>query len=160
MNTKIKRVNSYKYPVWYIKGSYVLDILYKVKKARDIDVFWLSSHGKPEQNDIKNWLKAHNFHHDLSIQFSYVDDFIKSNGGGPPKINLDYLQLHMDGKVYLANPDEKIFRRISAKEKIKIKIIDKDNISPEKARKIINKMEQYPEIYDEAVKIELNDIIK
>lgn len=140
-------------PRWYICGSYVLDILFGKKKAKDIDVCWLSSCKQPVEQDIIDWIDEHGFHRTkYNPQFVMVKQLNTPEAGGNPTLNIDYWRLEMDGKIYDISEGKKVG---ISKESVKPMQIINHPVPSEIAEKALRKMELFPELMNEQIKDQL-----
>lgn len=86
---------------WYVKGSYVLDVLFETAFAMDVDVFYDSARGQPSRDQIRSWMRAANLPQtkaEPDIVATY--DMDACNGGGEPVLNIDQWHVRMDGVIY------------------------------------------------------------
>jgi len=144
----VARIGANRYPAWYVKGSYLLDVLFHVNFATEIDIFWLSALGEPTEEEVRRWLKAHNFHAVQSIDRTRVKDFLSSDGGGEPQFNIDFWQIHMDGNLYVGEPHNALFRVLSATAIIPLQAVGGHSIDPIVAEKALRKMRNYPALHN------------
>lgn len=86
-------------PSWFIKGSYVLDVLYGRKVAGDIDVFYDRRHRRPTREEVVAWLQGHGWWVPNLVEIVGVsaEDFSTRDGGGEKRFNTDNVSISMDG---------------------------------------------------------------
>lgn len=88
-------------PRFYIKGSYVLDIVFSRKTANDIDVFYDESCERPTKDYVRAWLNSHGLPESAPIDGPIpVQGFDDCSGGGFPEFNIDRWHIRDDGHVY------------------------------------------------------------
>ncbi len=96
---------------WYIKGSYVLDVVFRdrlgpVQHAADLDVFYLKGQGKPTKSDIEPVLQAAGLPplppKGIHGPFD-VDDLSALDGVGRPVFNIDLWHIREDGSLKTRN---------------------------------------------------------
>ncbi len=85
---------------FYVKGSYVLDVVFGRNAAADVDVFYDRSCEQPTEQDIKSWLASKQLPLPAAIDRSAVDSIDDCSGGGFPIFNIDRWHIRMDGELY------------------------------------------------------------
>jgi hypothetical protein len=140
----IRRKGSAKTPSrWYICGSYILDHLCRKHHAQDIDVCYLREGENPGTEPICQLARKLRLRiHPPNPQFVRVDDFYPQ-AGGPPSLSIDFLQLDMDGFVYVVDPDTGQRSCYEPAVQIELKIVFPKNLTAEIARKALRKLGEY-----------------
>lgn len=87
-------------PQFYIKGSFVLDVIFDRCCAKDIDFFYDSSCQPLTQPVARDWLKKLGFPHNKPLDLTPVDNIEDASGGGFPEFNIDRWHIRHDGKLY------------------------------------------------------------
>ncbi len=99
----VRRAGAPRRPRFYVKGSYVLDVLFGTNYANDIDICWLDSGGQPTNARVAAWMRLCRLPW-KPIQLVRVRDFFACDGGGAPVFNIDLWRIEMDGCAYDMNP--------------------------------------------------------
>lgn len=86
---------------FYVKGSYVLDLVFARNCAHDIDVFHLRGH-QPTRDEILRWIQEHKLPPAPNgiVEPTPVDDVDACDGGGHPVFNVDRWHIRDDGNLY------------------------------------------------------------
>jgi hypothetical protein len=88
-------------PPFFVKGSYVLDVVFARTKARDIDIYFSRSHRQPSSAEVLAWAQQHSFPTPRTVDFTPSDDIDDCSGGGPSVFNVDLWHLREDGALYV-----------------------------------------------------------
>src|ERR1700732_505788 len=93
---------------WYIKGSYVLDVVFaprlgNVAHAADVDVFYLRTGAPPTKTDVQSVLQKAGLPPPPGRGIDgpiVVDALGRLGGGGEPFFNIDLWHIREDGALY------------------------------------------------------------
>jgi hypothetical protein len=103
-----------------VKGSYVLDCVFSVSHAKDVDVFFTGD--RPTKGDVVSWLRGCGLpepphvdreqfieggtkvHRDPSFDVHHVESLAKPDGGGEMTFNVDCWYIPMIGQVHIFDP--------------------------------------------------------
>lgn len=165
-------------PRFYIKGSYVLDVIFGRSKAQDVDVFYDKSCQRPTASAARNWLQENGFPQHANIDGPIpVDNIDDCSGGGFPEFNIDRWHIRNDGTLYtLEDTDERaehggLFGRSPYKTRVvpldlelarrtpltvlfpPYRVYGEDGIK--RIEKAIRKMSEHPELVNDALRLEL-----
>lgn len=173
-----ERDTPYLLPRFYIKGSYVLDVVFGRSAAQDIDFFYDNSRQSLTAAEARSWLEKHNLPQhapiDGPIPVDTVDD---CSGGGFPEFNIDRWHIREDGNLYTLEDTEEseeyggLFGRSLYKTKVmRLHLASAQSTSltvlfppyyPSEAdginrvQKAIRKMSDHPELFNDALKRKL-----
>ena len=155
MTKSIVSKNAKPEPQWYICGSYVLDVLFGVRTAKDIDVCYLGTSRTPTQDEIFAWIAKHGFHRTpLNPQFIRVPQLESPDAGGEPILNIDYWRLENDGKVYAVDPKTKAKTELTAAIAPKLEILAHP-VPQERAQKALDRMASIAKLANPSIKQQL-----
>lgn len=145
MPVPIHRIGAPTETRWMIHGSYVLDVLFGVSKAHDLDVGFDPGFRRPTESEIAQSLS------DLSLptpprtfQFARCHDFSVPEAGGLPCFNIDFWQIHMDGMLYVAVPQSHSHHLLADSEPHDLRVVVPGNLTAARAVDGLEKMERYP----------------
>lgn len=159
-NLQVKRNGASDQTEWVIIGRYVLDILFAKRHARDIDVAYVKTGRRPMMQEILAWVSAKSFHTTRNNPDLHpVTDLFRPEVGGLPCFNIDYWQLHRDGRVYQSNPDKAEYTKLTIESAVPLRIVHPENLTKECARRGLERMINYPELHEDKTKTDLNDFL-
>jgi hypothetical protein len=131
---------------WYICGGYVLDHLFGVSTAPDIDCCYFGLTERPEDSAVITFAKNLGMQAGPpNVQPIRVKDYYPE-AGGFPSLNIDFLQLDMDGKVYEVDPKTEERKPYSFPGQIDLKIVDPAALTKQIAQKALGKLKRYPKL--------------
>lgn len=165
-------------PRFYIKGSYVLDVIFGRSAAQDIDVFYDNSRQRLTATEAQRWLEKHNLPQHAGIDGPVpIDNTDDCSGGGYPEFNIDRWHIRDDGKLYTLEDteEEAEFGGLFGRSLYKTRVVPLDLASAKQTvlrvllppycpsgedgikriAKAIRKMSDHPELLDDALKQEL-----
>ncbi len=152
-------------PQWFIKGSYVLDVIFDRRCAGDVDVFYNREMSAPTPLDIEAWLEERGWwqaNPDIS-----AGDFAERGGGAQDRFNIDLLHINMDGRLGImqSGTSEPISlddaAKLLAEERLQLLVGQglpepDDGSEPGSTRdyleKVLRKMTVHPELANEAIR--------
>ena len=155
---------------WYIKGSYVLDVVYAdrlgdVRHAADADVYYLQTTARPTKFDVEAALAANNLPPlpvgGLDGPYR-VDDLAALDGGGEPKFNIDLWHLRENGAL-LVRDDAGRFTPLLPDSPVAngpLRLLPGRNPDPKHALKGLMKMALYPPLYHRTLARILTKIVE
>jgi hypothetical protein len=140
---------------WYICGSYVLDVLFGVRVAKDIDVCWLSDREMPSYDDVCAWIDANDLHRcPPNPDFTRVQQLIYPEAGGFASLNIDYWRLERDGHVYAVDPETGEKVPLEAGNTPQLDIVSRP-IEPDRASKALQRMDEIRQLNNLTIRGEL-----
>lgn len=149
-------------PRYYIKGSYVLDVLFGTTHANDIDICWLDTGGQPTNARVADWMRLCGL---LAkpIQLVRVTDLFACDGGGAPIFNIDLWRIEMDGCVYEMDPATHMATKIPAAPKARLGFLPNPPpfaLTPSAETnamldKALAKMARHPSLFEQATETEI-----
>jgi hypothetical protein len=143
-------------PKWHIGGSYVLDVLFGVNIANDIDVCCLSSCREPTYAEIRKWFPDHNLSdRGLPIQIIHVKQLELPEAGGYPTLNIDFWRLEMDGKLYQVDSATGVMTELKLSSAGPLQIV-KRPVPRDIAENALRKMNAIPQLNNPAIRAELD----
>lgn len=145
-------------PAWYIKGSYVLDVVFRerlgsVQHAADADVFYLRTAARPGKADVEAVLDLHglpplpNGKLDGPLP---VDNLTSLDAGGTPTFNIDLWHIRETGALLVADGrgNTSALNPNDALASGPLRLLDPSRQpSPKAALKGLMKMALYPPLY-------------
>lgn len=94
-------------PRFYIKGSYVLDVIFDREAAQDIDFFYDEACQRLSATEARDWLRQRNLPQHANIDGPHpIDDIDDCSGGGYPEFNIDRWHIRDDGNIYTLEDTE------------------------------------------------------
>lgn len=105
---------------WYVKGSYVLDLVFSTSHAKDVDVFFTGD--RPAKGDILTWLQGlglpdppfvereqfmdgeTRIQKDPCFDIHPVNSLARPDGGGEMVFNVDCWHIPMSGQIHIFDP--------------------------------------------------------
>lgn len=159
MSASIRRIGAPTETRWIIYGSYVLDVVFGVSHARDLDVGFDPQLRRPTECEICQRLAELSLPVPPStIQITRCHDFSVPEAGGFPSLNIDFWQIHMDGNVYVAEPNTRSHHLLAETDPHTLEVVDAGHLTAERAADACEKMQRYPALYTDAVAAELRGI--
>ena len=142
-------------PQWYVCGSYVLDRLFDVRVATDIDVCYLSTCRAPTHDEILAWINNHGFHKtSYNPQFIRVKQLDQPDAGDEPVFNIDYWRLESDGTICAVSPVTSAKASLTAATAPQLEIV-RHPVPPDRAKKALRWMSEIGHLNNPAIKAEL-----
>lgn len=87
-------------PRFYVKGSYVLDVVFGGSHARDIDVFYERTCERPNRDAVVQWTVDMGLPSAPTPDITPTDTLDDCSGGGFPQFNIDRWHIRQDGQLY------------------------------------------------------------
>lgn len=170
----------------YVKGSYVLDVVFGRDCARDIDVFHPRDGLPPTDAAIRKWQATNKFPGQKKpISKTPVDELEKCNGGGSPFLNVDQWHLCDGGKLWTLEYTRKrvkdleslwnggatrATRRVrlelaKARKAQMIEVLDLDTVTQDQQGqeylgKALDKMRLYPALHNAQLQKRIGKLLK
>ena len=142
-----------------IYGSYVCDVLFRLSRARDLDIGFDPNFRHPTEDEVRNWIPQHQLPESpRTIQFTRCHDFTNPEAGGIPIFNTDFWQLHMDGQIYVAEPEQHR-HTILNRDCMPPLLIVSDQVTNERARAGLDRMERYPMLHNVTTVNRLREVL-
>lgn len=151
---------------WFIKGSYVLDIIFDQQCAQDVDVFYNNQGQPPTKAHIKTFLQGKSWWIPSSIDIIPIkpSDFETRDGGGNKRLNVDTLHINDDGNLGIAcmNSSSVPITQADAKTKLKTEKLRwlhpcLATSDPGYLEKTLRKMTCYSDLHSVELKAEIDD---
>ncbi len=159
MQTPIRRVGTPIETEWIVYGSYVLDVVFGLTQARDLDVGFNPQLRQPTECEICQHLTSLSLPTPPStIQRTRCHDFSVPEGGGFPCFNIDFWQLHMDGNVYVAEPHTHSHHMLDDNVPHTLVVSDPEHLTADRVTHALEKMQRYPDLYTDEVAEQLQNI--
>ena len=140
---------------WYICGGYVLDVLFSVRVAKDIDVCWLSTCMQPTNDEVLAWIDSQRLHRTpCNPAPTRVQQLDYPEAGGFPSLNIHCWRLERNGQVCAVDPETSEKSPLTADNAPQVQIIRRP-VPADRAKKALEKMAAIPQLDNPAIHEEL-----
>lgn len=84
---------------FYVKGSFVLDVIFGTAFAGDMDVFYKGT--RPTRDELEQWIAASNFRPPRKgFDIVGVERLDDASGAGYPRLNFERWHIRENGRLY------------------------------------------------------------